>query len=504
MSQIDGFVITAKPAVHVGAGAIGELPALVRAVGADQVVVVTDEALATAPVIETVLAVLADAGLKARLFAGVHPVPTPADLAAGVSAVAAAAADAASTAAASASAAAVAAMLTPSAPFGAPSRHSGPHPVLQPSAPSQPSGPHPVLRQSEPFAAPSHHSGPHPVLHPSAPSRHSGPYPVLQPSAPAQPSGPQAVLEPSAPPPFAPLAPAGARIALVAVGSGAPIDAAKGIAAAVAGPDPGGRDVAGPALPIVAVPLAPGTGAETSAVGLVADPADGRTFSVGHAGTMPAAAILDPELTAGLPPAATAGCGLDALTRALESYLALQPNPWSDGIALQAIRMVGASLPRAVMDGTDLAAQSQLLLAAHMAGVAMASTGLGLCHAIGRSLGARWDIARGAALAMLLPEVLRFNLPARLERIADVAFALGVGDTHADTWLNAEAAIGAVSALRDDVGLNRLMSDFGITEADFAQISADALADDVLASTPRPPTEDDIRAILLAASGHPR
>jgi alcohol dehydrogenase len=312
------------------------------------------------------------------------------------------------------------------------------------------------------------------------------------------------VLEPSAPPPFAPLAPAGARIALVAVGSGAPIDAAKGIAAAVASPDPGGRDVAGPALPIVAVPLAPGTGAETSAVGLVADPADGRTFCVGHAGTMPAAAILDPELTAGLPPAATAGCGLDALTRALESYLALQPNPWSDGIALQAIRMVGASLPRAVMDGTDLAAQSQLLLAAHMAGVAMASTGLGLCHAIGRSLGARWDIARGAALAMLLPEVLRFNLPARLERIADVAFALGVGDTHADTWLNAEAAIGAVTALRDDVGLNRLMSDFGITEADFAQISADALADDVLASTPRPPTEDDIRAILLAASGHPR
>jgi alcohol dehydrogenase len=489
MSQIDGFVITAKPAVHVGAGAIGELPALVRAVGADQVVVVTDEALATAPVIETVLAVLADAGLKARLFAGVQPVPTPADLAAGVSAVAAAAADAASTAAASASAAAVAAMLTPSAPFGAPSRHSGPHPVLQPSAPAQPSGPQAVLRQSEPFGAPS---------------RHSDQYPVLQPSVPAQSSGPQAVLEPSAPPPFAPLAPAGARIALVAVGSGAPIDAAKGIAAAVASPDPGGRDVAGPALPIVAVPLAPGTGAETSAVGLVADPADGRTFSVGHAGTMPAAAILDPELTAGLPPAATAGCGLDALTRALESYLALQPNPWSDGIALQAIRMVGASLPRAVMDGTDLAAQSQLLLAAHMAGIAMASTGLGLCHAIGRSLGARWDIARGAALAMLLPEVLRFNLPARLERIADVAFALGVGDTHADTWLNAEAAIGAVSALRDDVGLNRLMSDFGITEADFAQISADALADVVLASTPRPPTEDDIRAILLAASGHPR
>jgi alcohol dehydrogenase class IV len=470
MSQIDGFVITAKPAVHVGAGAIGELPALVRAAGADQVVVVTDEALAAAPVIETVLTVLADAGLPARLFAGVHSVPTPADLAAGTDAVAEAAADAASASAASASAAAVTAMLRPSAPLVAQSRHSGPHPVLHPPASSEP-------------------LGPHPVLHPPASS---------------EPFGPHAVLRPSVPPP----ALDGPRIVLVAVGSEAPIDAAKGIAAAGAslppGQDQGGRDVAAPALPIVAVPVATGTGAETRALGLIADPADGRTFCVGHAGTMPAAAILDPELAVGLPPAVTAGCGLDALTRALESYLALRPNPWSDGIALQVIRMVTASLPAAVMDGTDLAARSQLLLAAHMAGVTTASTGLGLCHAIGRSLGARWDVARGAALAMLLPEVLRFNLPACLQRMSDVAFALGVGDTHADTWLNAEAAIGAITALRDDVGLNRLLSEFGVTEADFTQICADTLADESLASTQRLPTEADIRAILLAVSGHPR
>jgi len=460
MSQLDRLVITAKPTVHVGPGAIGELPGIARAIGADQVVVVTDEAFAAAPVIETVLTVLADAGVPARLFAGVHPVPTPADLAGGTDAVAEAAADAASTAAASASAAAVAAMLTPSAPLVAPSQPSGPHPVLRPSAPSQPSGSH-------------------------------------------------RVVYPSALPPPIPLALAGPRIVLVAVGSEAPIDAAKGIAIAAAssqyGQDPDAcPDGAVPALPIVAVPVAAGTGAETSAVGLIADPADGRTFSVGHAGTMPAAAILDPELTAGLPPAVTAGGGLDALTRALESYLALHPNPWSDGIALQVIRMVAASLPRAVMDGADLAAQSQLLLAAHMAGVATASTGLGLCHAIGRSVCTRWDVTRGAALAMLLPEVLRFNLPTRLERMADVAFALGVGDTHADTWPNAEAAIGAITALRDDVGLNRLMSDVGITEADFGQICADALADESLASTPRPPTEADIRAILLAVCGQPR
>jgi alcohol dehydrogenase len=475
MSQLDRFVITAKPAVHVGPGAIGELPGIVLAVGADQVVVVTEEALASAPVIETVMTVLADAGLPARLFAGVHPVPTPADLACGADAVAEAAADAATTAAASASAAAVAAMLRPSAPL---------------VAPSHPSGPHPALRPFAPFDDPPQPPGP--------------PSPFRSPAS-SQPSGPHRVLYPSTAPP----ALAGPRIVLVAVGSGAPIDAAKGIAIAAASPppgrDPGARpDGTVPALPIVAVPVATGTGAETSPVGLIADPADGRTFSVGHDGTMPAAAILDPELTVDLAPAVIASAGLDALTRALESYLALRPNPWSDGIALQVIRMVAASLPRAVMDGTDLAAQSQLLLAAHMAGVATASTGLGLCHAIGRSVCTRWDVARGAALAMLLPEVLRFNLPTRLERMADVAFALGVGDTHADTWPNAEAAIGAVTALRDDVGLNRLMSDFGITTADFAPICADALADEALASTPRPPTEADIHAILLAVSGHPR
>ena len=460
MSQIDGFVITPKPAVHFGPGAIGELPGVVRAAAADQVVVVTDAALASAPVIETVLTVLADAGLPARLFAGVHTRPTPGDVAAGAAAGADAVAAAATTAAASASAAAVTAMLRPSAPLAGP--HHPPAPL---AAPSQPAAPLTTWPHPEPAAPLT--TWPHPV-----------------PSEPAAP-----------------------RVVLVAVGSGAPIDAAKGIALAAVDPrhgrDPGrDHDLAAPvALPIVAVPTTAGPGAETSALGLVTDPADRHAVYVGNASTMPAAAILDPELAAGLAPAVIAGSGLDALTRALESYLSLRPNPWSDGIALQAIRMAAASLPRAVMDGTDLAARSQLLLAAHMAGIATASTGLGLCHAIGHSLGTRWDIAHGAALAMVLPEVLRFDLPARIERMADVAFALGVGDTHADTWPNAQAAIGAVTALRDDVGLNKLMSDFGITEADFAQIAADVLADEALASTPRPPSEDDIRAILLAAAG---
>jgi alcohol dehydrogenase len=434
---MSAFVIEPKGAAHFGAGAIGRLPALVRATGAGHVVVVTDAALASTPVIATILAVLADAGLRARLFTGVHPNPTTDDIAAGAEAVAQAAAEAAASASAAAETAAVTA----------------------------------TLRASTPSARPA-------LTHvtPSASSATGAP-----------------------------------RIALVAVGGGAPIDAAKGIAIAAVSPRRGRDldyrgDLAGPALPIVALPIVAvpttaGTGAEASAFGVVTDPVAHRTFCVGHASSMPAAAILDPALTVGLPPAATAAAGLDALTHALESYLSVRPNPWSDGIALQAIRMIAASLPQACADGEDLAARSQMLLAAHLAGVAMASTGLGLCHAIGHSLGGRWNIAHGVALAMLLPDVLRFNLPVRTERTADVAFALGVGDTHADAGRNAAAAIEAVAALREQVGLTAAIADFGITEADFAQIAADALDDEMLAGAPRRPSGDDIGAILLASAG---
>jgi alcohol dehydrogenase len=298
--------------------------------------------------------------------------------------------------------------------------------------------------------------------------------------------------------------PGGENVMLVAVGGGSPIDAAKGIAIAAVNPQRG-RDLdyrnefATPALPLVAVPTTAGTGAETNAFGVVTDPVARRKFYAGHASAMPAAAILDPELTVGLPPAVTAATGMDALTHALECYLSVHPNSWSDGIALQVIKMVAASLPRACADGADLRARSQMLLAANMAGVAMANTGLGLAHAIGHALGGRWNIAHGVTLSLVLPGVLRFSLPVRTERMADIAFALGAGDTHASIERNAAAAIEAIAALRERIGLTRRLSDFGIGGADYAQIAADALDDEVLASTPLRPGAADITEILAAA-----
>src|SRR5215468_10739268 len=215
----------------------------------------------------------------------------------------------------------------------------------------------------------------------------------------------------------------GARKVLVAVGGGSSIDAAKGIALAAVNPQRGraldySNHFAAPGVPIVAVPTTAGTGAETNAFGVVTDPQTHRKFYVGHASTMPAAAILDPDLTVGLPPLATAATGLDALTHAIESFLSVRANPWSDGIALQVIKMIAAHLARACADGSDTEARAQQLLASHMAGIGMAATGLGMVHAIGHALGGRYDLAHGVCLAVVLPQVLEFSAPARLERMA--------------------------------------------------------------------------------------
>jgi alcohol dehydrogenase len=295
------------------------------------------------------------------------------------------------------------------------------------------------------------------------------------------------------------------KVAIVAVGGGSPIDAAKGIALTAVNPQRGRgldyrNDFAVPALPLIAVPATAGTGAETNAFGVVTDPATRRKSYVGHATTMPVAASLDPSLTLGLPAAGTAATGMDALTHATESYLSVRPNPYSAGVALQVIRMVAQYLPAAVTDGGDAEARSQMPLAAHMAGLAMAGTGLGIVHAIGHSLGGRWNIAHGVTLSMVIPGCLRFSLPARCRQLAEIAFALGAGDTSATDARNAEAAIEEITSLRAMPGMTSNLADYGIAEADYRLIAADALDDQVLANTPRLPTADDIARILAAST----
>ncbi|WP_051973486.1 iron-containing alcohol dehydrogenase family protein [Cryobacterium sp. MLB-32] len=288
---------------------------------------------------------------------------------------------------------------------------------------------------------------------------------------------------------------------IVAVGGGSSMDAAKGIALGALNPQRGidldyRSTFAHPALPIVAVPTTAGTGAEVNAFGVITDVVSHRKFYVGHDSALARAAVLDPDLTVGLPAGATAATGMDALTHALESYLSVRANPYSDGIALQVISTVAEFLPRAVADGSDIEARAELLLASHVAGVGFSHTGLGLVHGIAHPLGGQFNIPHGLALCIVIEGVLRFNLTARAARIARVGFALGVGDTAATEADNAESAIRAIAALATSVGMTGPLATFGVTEADLASLAADTLADAVTVNNPIQPTVADVERIL--------
>jgi alcohol dehydrogenase len=288
---------------------------------------------------------------------------------------------------------------------------------------------------------------------------------------------------------------------LIALGGGSSMDTAKGVSLGAVNPERGigldyTTDFKNSGIPIIAIPTTAGTGSEVNAFGVITDEHTHKRFYVGHSSALAKAAILDPKLTVGLPPKATAATGMDALVHATESYISARPNPYSDGIALQVVEMVSQNIVTACTRGDDIEARSQMLLASHIAGVGFSHTGLGLVHGIGHALGGQFNIAHGVALCLVLEEVLRFNLPHRRPRFARLAFALGVGDTSASEAANAEAAIARIAELVQQVGLAGKLSDFGISKENLGSLADDAVADAVTNNNPIKPTRHDVIAIM--------
>ena len=292
---------------------------------------------------------------------------------------------------------------------------------------------------------------------------------------------------------------------IVPVGGGSSIDSAKAISLhAVNGGDvlalgyhqedliPGG--------PIIAVPTTAGTGAECHTFGVITDEVAGRKDYVGHPSVLPVWTILDPALTVGLPPAATAATGVDAMTHSIESKLSRNPNPFAEAMAFQGIRTVRTWLPRAVADGTDLEARSQMLMASHLAGLGQASgTGVGLVHALGHAIGTRGRLPHGAALAVVLPEVLAFYAeePGLRDReMKLIGLALGAAAPNESDATGAVAAIGALRSFLGELGLRPRLRSLGFDESSLDVLAADTLADAAINNSPRTPTFEEARAIL--------
>jgi len=212
---------------------------------------------------------------------------------------------------------------------------------------------------------------------------------------------------------------------VIAIGGGSAIDAGKAIAATAANAGDlleylevigKGHALENPPWPFIAVPTTAGTGSEVTRNAVLGSPEQGVKVSLRSPLMLPRVAIVDPNLTLGLPPAITAGTGLDALTQLIEPYVSSRANPFTDGLCLDGIRYASESLPRAYRDGSDREARTGMAYASMLGGLALANAGLGVVHGFAAPIGGMFDAPHGAVCAALLPAGMRANIVALRER----------------------------------------------------------------------------------------
>lgn len=290
---------------------------------------------------------------------------------------------------------------------------------------------------------------------------------------------------------------------IVAIGGGSPIDVGKAVSILSAN---GGRieDFDGydrskrPGSPIIAINTTAGTGSEVTRAYVVTDEVRKAKMLMVDGNCLAYLAVDDPELMLGMPPALTAATGMDALTHAVEAYVATGHNPYTDGVAIEAIRLVGENLRTAVKDGSNLEARTNMCWAEYMAGFAFSNAGLGLVHAIAHQLGGFYHTPHGVANAILLPHCMEFNRPYCVERMAKIAAALGVDTSGMSTEEASFAAVNAVKELSKDVQIPYLTSTAFRLE-DAKTLAENALRDTSLPTNPIQPTKEQIIEVLVKA-----
>ena len=266
--------------------------------------------------------------------------------------------------------------------------------------------------------------------------------------------------------------------AVLAVGGGSPMDAAKVIAAAASnGGDVGKLEgmfkVRRPPLPIFAIPTTAGTGSEATVAAVVSDPQSHAKKFIVDPKLLPAMAALDPTLMTGLPPHVTAATGMDALTHAVESFIARTANAQTEAWAKTAVRLIFANLPTAYAHGEDLSARKAMALASFYAGLAFTRTSVGYVHAIAHTFGAFYRTPHGQANAIALPCVLEFSMESATPRLAQLADLLELGGP--DDAAKARAFVASVRQLKEKVGIPETLD--ALREDDIPRIAQQAVAE---------------------------
>ena len=292
--------------------------------------------------------------------------------------------------------------------------------------------------------------------------------------------------------------------AILAVGGGSPIDVAKMIGVLASN---GGRigDYLGAGKvqrdipPLVCVPTTYGTGSEVTPFAVLNNPKTKNKDPVISWKIAPQVGVLDPELSVGLPAWLGAATGMDALTHALESYINLLATPITEGIALTAIELIGANIHRACANDYELEATDQMLQASMLAGIAFAQTRLGNVHAMSHPVGAHFDVHHGTANAILLPYVMDFNLPSRIDKFAAVATALGADTQSLDQREAAQLAVDTLRQFNRDLGIAEKLGQVGVKRSGINALAKATMQSGNVTVNPRKTSIEDIHALFSEA-----
>ena len=258
---------------------------------------------------------------------------------------------------------------------------------------------------------------------------------------------------------------------MIAIGGGSVIDTAKAvnILASMGGDDllayRGSGILTQQLKPLFVLPTTAGTGSEVTKIAVIHDEVSGRKIPYASAFLMPDVAVLDPRMTMTLPASITAATAMDAMTHAIEAFLGTAKNPLSDAYAVAAIRGIKENLSRVLDNPADSNARLKLAEAAAMAGIAFSNSMVGLVHAIGHSMGAICHLSHGVCMNLMLPYVLRYNLPRCEAAMAELLLPLAGADVYSQTspTQRPARAIAAICAMRDELfertGLPRTLSE---------------------------------------------
>lgn len=266
----------------------------------------------------------------------------------------------------------------------------------------------------------------------------------------------------------------------------------------------------------IAIPTSAGTGSEVTPFAVITDEATGVKYPLADYELLPNMAIIDTDFHMSAPKGLTAASGIDAVTHALEAYASMLATDYTDGLAVQALKVIFEYLPQAYADGSNVVAREKMANAATMAGMAFANAFLGVCHSMAHKLGAFHHLPHGIANALLIDEVIRYNSseaptkmgtfsqydhPHTLARYAEIATALGLeGETNEE---KVENLIKAIDELKAKIGIKPTIKDYGIDEKDFLDrldaMVEQAFDDQCTGANPRYPLMEELKQMYLNA-----